>query len=68
MYRRDYSVLRLELSRAEHDLLRTLIDGSPLGEAIAMAVGGGRSARQQAKVFRWFRTWIREGLFQCLKT
>ena len=39
-----------------------------LGEAIAMAVGGGRSARQQAKVFRWFRTWIREGLFQSLKT
>lgn len=68
VYRRDYSVLRLALSRAEHDLLRALIDGTPLGEALAVAVAGGRSARQQARVFRLFRTWIREGLFQSLKT
>jgi len=63
VYRRGYSVLRLELSRAEHGLLRDLVDGTPLGEALATAIAGGRSAHQQARVFRWFRTWIREGMF-----
>jgi hypothetical protein len=62
VYRRDYSVLRLELSRAEHQLLRALVDGTPLGEALATAVGQ-MSSRRQARVFRWFRTWVREGLF-----
>ena len=62
VYRRDYSVLRLELSRAEHDLLRTLIDGVPLGEALA-AAADQKSARKQDRVFRWFKTWIAEGFF-----
>ena len=63
VYRRDYSVLRLELSTPEFALLSSLVDGTPLGEALADAVAGSQSARQQAKVFRWFRSWIREGLF-----
>ena len=68
VYRRDYSVMRLELSQAEFDLLRDLIQGTPLGDALAEAMAGSGSARRQAKVFRWFRTWIREGLFQNLAT
>jgi len=63
VYRRSYSVLRLELSAPEFALLSALVDGAQLGEAVADAVTANRSARQQAKVFRWFRTWIREGLF-----
>ena len=63
VYRRNYSVSRLELSRLEHELFRALVDGAPLGEALAAAVAGKDSARQQARVFRWFRSWIREGLF-----
>jgi len=63
VYRRDYSVLRLELSRAEHELLRALSKGVPLGEALAAAGACQKSARQQDRVFRWFRTWIAEGLF-----
>jgi hypothetical protein len=62
LYRRDYSVLRLELSRAEHDLLQKIVDGASLGAALATAAAS-KSPRQQAKVFRWFRTWISEGLF-----
>jgi hypothetical protein len=62
LYRRDYSVLRLELSRVEHDLLRKIVDGAPLGDALATAAAS-KSQRQQAKIFRWFRTWISEGLF-----
>jgi hypothetical protein len=68
LYRRDYSVLRLELSRAEHDLLRAITDGTPLGEALAVAAASSKSSRQQAKVFRWFRTWISEGLFTAIES
>jgi hypothetical protein len=67
LYRRNYSVLRLELSRAEHDLLRAIVDGAPLGEALATAAAS-KSQRQQAKVFRWFRTWISEGLFTAIES
>jgi len=61
VYRRDYSVSRLELSRAEHDTLRALVSGLPLAEALADPTPG--SARHGERVFRWFRTWIGEGLF-----
>jgi len=67
LYRRDYSVLRLELSRAEYDLLRAIVDGAPLGEALTTAAAS-KSQRQQAKVFRWFRTWISEGLFTAIES
>jgi hypothetical protein len=67
LYRRDYSVLRLELSRAEHDLLRAIVDGATLGEALATAAAS-KSPRQQAKVFRWFQTWISEGLFTAIES
>jgi hypothetical protein len=67
LYRRDYSVLRLELSRAEFDLLAAIVDGAPLGEALATAAAS-KSQRQQAKVFRWFRTWISEGLFTAIES
>jgi len=67
IYRRDYSILRLELSRAEHDLLRTLVDGMSLGQALATAAAS-KSPRQQAKVFGWFRTWISEGLFTAIES
>ncbi len=63
VYRRDYSVLRLELKRAEYELLRALVDGVPLGDALGSAAAAQKSVRQQARVFRWFRTWVAEGLF-----
>ena len=63
VYRRDYSVLRLELKRAEYELLRALADGVPLGDALGAAAAAQKSVRQQARVFRWFRTWVAEGLF-----
>jgi hypothetical protein len=67
LYRRDYSVLRLELSRAEYDLLKEIVEGAPLGEALTTAAAS-KSQRQQAKVFRWFRTWISEGLFTAIES
>ena len=68
LYRRDYSVLRLELSRAEYDLLRAIVDGTSLGDALADAASKTKGSRQQAKVFRWFRTWISEGLFTAIES
>jgi len=68
IYRRDYSVMRLELRRAEHDLLSALVNGVPLGDALATAASAQKTARQQQKIFRWFRTWIAEGLFSSIKT
>ena len=67
LYRRDYSVLRLELSRAEYDLLAAIVGGAALGEALTTAAAS-KSPRQQAKVFRWFRTWISEGLFTAIES
>lgn len=67
LYRRDYSVLRLELARPEYDLLKAIVSGAPLGEALATAAAS-KSPRQQTKVFRWFRTWISEGLFTAIES
>ncbi len=63
LYRRDYSVLRLELGRNEYNLLQALAAGEPLGEALATASGRELSQRRQAEIFRWFQTWVSEGLF-----
>ncbi|MFI5143648.1 MAG: putative DNA-binding domain-containing protein [Thermoanaerobaculales bacterium] len=67
VYRQKYSVLRLELSRTEHDLLAALIAGTPLGEAVAAAGLQLRASRREASVFRWFRTWIAEGMFAAIE-
>jgi len=67
VYRRDYSVLRLELGRAEFRLLRSLVDGVPLGEAVAAAARELRSVQREQTVFSWFRGWIAEGLFRSVR-
>jgi hypothetical protein len=68
IYRRDFSPLYLELSRAEHDLLRALVDGTSLAESLAAAAVKVRSGQRQEKIFRWFRTWVAEGLFSAVET
>jgi len=67
LYRRSYSVYRLALSRHAHDLLADLAAGYPLGEAVAAALRrGGRRGPREDDLFRWFREWVSEGLFQSL--
>jgi hypothetical protein len=34
-----------------------------LGEALAVAAQSQKSSRQRAQIFKWFRTWITEGIF-----
>jgi len=69
VYRRDYGVFRLDLARAAYDLLADLVRGTPLGPAIAAAVGqGGKRAPSETELFRWFREWVSAGLFSCVET
>ena len=67
VYRRQYSVLHLELDRSQLALLKALTDGVPLCEALAVTISASPSPRRQAKVFSWFRTWISEGLFSAVE-
>jgi hypothetical protein len=64
VYRHDYSVWRLDLTRPEHDLLRDLSSGQPLGAATATALKrGGRRAPKEDDLFAWFRRWASGGMF-----
>ncbi len=67
VWRRDYSVFRMELTRAEFNLLRTLAAGTPMGEAVADALSSLRSSESEKKIFKWFRTWISEGMFSTVE-
>jgi hypothetical protein len=67
-YRRAYSVLRLELTRPEYELLAQLVGGATLGDAIAQAALGLKESKREQAVFRWFRTWLAEGLFASVET
>lgn len=65
VYRRDFKVWRLDLTRPAHDLLADLAAGIPLGRAVAAAVArGGSRAPDTEDLFRWFRQWASGGLFQ----
>lgn len=64
VYRRDYSVYRLELTKPAHDLLADLARGERLGDAIAAALGRpGRKRPSEDDLFRWFREWVSGGVF-----
>jgi hypothetical protein len=65
VYRRQYGVYRLDLTRPAHDLLADLVGGRPLGEAVAAALRrGGRRAPNEQDLFRWFREWAMGGVFR----
>lgn len=65
VYRRDYGVFRLELSRAAHDLLADLVAGRSLGEALtAASKRGRRGAPNEDTLFKWFREWVSAGIFR----
>jgi Putative DNA-binding domain len=68
VYRRDYGVFRLALSRAAHDLLADLVAGTSLGESIARVLRTGRKrAPSETELFRWFREWVSGGLFRAIE-
>jgi hypothetical protein len=67
VYRRQYVVCRLDLTRSAPAHLATLVSGVPLGEAVAAAITrGGRRAPQPDDLFRWFRQWVAGGIFRAV--
>lgn len=65
IYRRSFGVYRLALSRPAYDLLVDLAAGRPLGNAVAAALRrDSRRGPREDDLFRWFRDWVSEGLFQ----
>ena len=68
IFRRNYACWRLELSRPAHDLLQALAAGTALGDAVAATrKRRGRGAVGEEQLFRWFRDWVREGIFQSVE-
>ena len=66
VYRRDYSVYHLSMTRAEFGLLQALVRGATLGEAVAEAAAKLKASESNQKIFKWFRTWIAEGMFSAV--
>ena len=68
VFRRSYRVRRLELSRPAYRLLSDLASGVPLGEAVvAAARRRGSAAAGQTQLYRWFREWMKNGMFMGLE-
>jgi hypothetical protein len=77
VYRRDYAIFRLPMSREAHDLLQDLAAGTALGVAVAAAMersrrkgaSGARGSRRptprltEDQLFKWFRDWMGGGVF-----
>jgi hypothetical protein len=66
VYRRNYAVMRRELTPAAFALLGDLVAGTPVGRAVSRALrrrGPTRLAGAEA-AFRLFRDWAAMGLFQ----
>lgn len=68
--RRNYRVSRHDLSSMQHSLLSALVEGMPIGEAIATAFGREASDHSMAgidddasNVRRWFHDWTAAGFF-----
>jgi hypothetical protein len=67
VYRRNYSVFRLDLGRAEYELLAAITSGAALGEALGAAGRQIKESRREETVFRWFRGWVAEGIFSAVE-
>lgn len=65
MTRRDFIVRRGPVSRSEFLLLRAILDGKPLGEAIESAVAETDADLEQfaSQLSGWFRHWTAAGWF-----
>jgi hypothetical protein len=65
VYRRNYHLHRMDLSQAAYELLSELAAERTLGEAITSVLKRKRRpVVKEAELFRWFRDWMAEGLFQ----
>lgn len=63
VYRKNYEVWRLDLSKPAHDFLAALVKGRPFGRAVAGAARGLQGSAGD-RLFRWLRDWVAEGMFR----
>ncbi|MGA9751705.1 MAG: DNA-binding domain-containing protein [Acidobacteriota bacterium] len=63
VWRKDYTVYRRGLSRVEHNLLRALAGGLPLGQALEEAAASLKGSDASKRFGAWFRAFVAEGLF-----
>lgn len=63
VYRRNYGVYRLDLSKAAIALLRDLAAGKKLSWALRAATRRGGRPPGEDQLFRWFREWVSAGIF-----
>ncbi len=67
VYRRQYALRWLDLSRPAYRLLQALVGGVPLGDALSSVLKGRRQPVGEVQLFSWFRGWVTEGLFQAVE-
>ena len=70
VYRQEYRVVRLDLSRPQFALLDALHRGKTVRTALAAALRDApraEAARIPGEVFGWFRDWTAEGIFRAVR-
>jgi hypothetical protein len=67
VFRRNYTLWRLDLTRQAHDLLQSLVAGKPLGQALSTSLARNRHSISEVQLFSWFREWVADGLFQAIE-
>jgi len=67
VFRRNYTLWRLDLTRQGHDLLHSLVAGKPLGKALSISLTRHRRSVSEVQLFSWFREWVADGLFQAIE-
>ena len=67
--RRDFVVRRYNLSRTEFELLHSIQQGLPLGQAIENAAKASSDGVDQlaGNLKLWFRNWTAEGFFRAIR-
>ncbi len=68
VFRRNYSLWRLDLTRQAHDLLQSLVSGKPLGGALSTSLARNRRSVSEVQLFSWFREWVADGLFHAIES
>ncbi len=65
VYRKEWTVWRMDLTEPMHAVLGSLHHGRSLGQALATGARtfDGSPGEMQAEVHRWFRQWATEGMF-----
>jgi hypothetical protein len=69
VYRKDWVVWRMDLSRSMFEILSELKKGEPLSHALAVGASHfeGSLAELQPAVGRWFSEWSAEGFFASIE-